>query len=381
MAVTSSPIDVPSVDALRLAQRFERRNRLSACRGLEPAHRILLLAVAATAFIVVAAAGYRFCTSASWWLDPLRTHAPVVALAAAWVVRSRVERVRRVIEQRFASSWLAAAPILSCAIAGMVQRRAASELLIMIGMSCGLIAAAGAINAVPVWNVIAAVVAGAIPGALLGWWSAARPPRVRAENHVRIARRQADRGTTIGLGALGRWAFAERIARLRPRMEARVFGAVLFSMPMGIPPLTAVLLLLSLAVAVIATTLLIAQLAIVPRAADWLRTTPLAARTLTISSGARTCAWQCVYTVAMAAVLAALGTDARTILAIATGWFAWVAASTLTAFAVRHRKDRVRIEIFALATVLAALASIAVPLALVAAAIVAVVQWKRAEAA
>jgi len=325
--------------------------------------------------------GYRVCVHPAWLLDPLRTHWPAVALGAAMITRTGVARSRRNAERRFATSWLAVAPIAPLDVSAMIRRRVLVSFVVVLGAAMLVVEAMGVSGAISTGSVLVAVLAGSLAGALAGWWSGGRTRHAATESRVRIARLPNTRDATIGLTALGRWPFAARFANLRPRFEARVFGAALLSLPMGIPPLVAVLLLLSLAVVVAATTLLKAYVDVVPRAADWLRSTPVTTRDFAISSSVRVLSWQCAYGGAMGLLMAGLGARPIAIVASAAGWIAWVIVSMLTALACRHRRHYMRIELVALGAMLATLATIALPAALVAAVAVWIVQWKRAAAA
>jgi hypothetical protein len=378
MPVTIAPLVVPSTSALRLARSFEYGNRLRAFRALDATGRTLRVAVVALAVTAAFVGGYRLCRDAAWLLDPLRAHLPVVALAAAFVARSSVARARQRGEHRFATSWLIVAPIDPREVTALVRERAFMQAALVLGTAAIFVGAAGWINATSTGSVIVALLAGGIPGALAGWWSGRRPARTHAGKGIRIGRLHDARNGAISLAAVGRWAFAERFSALRPRVDARVFGIALLSMPMGIPPLVAILLLLILTLIASATTLLKAQLTILPRAADWLRTTPLALNDFAVSSCARVFLWQCVYAFAAVLALAALGAGPRAIAATTGGWVACVALSMLTALACRHRPGRLRIELFVLVTVLAAIAAIAYPVAWLTLAAAAIVQWKRA---
>ncbi|MEO5558785.1 MAG: hypothetical protein ABIO49_03405 [Dokdonella sp.] len=381
MTATTAQLGIPILSPLRLARSFEFGNRLRAFHALNATKRILAATAVAVAAAVSIVGGYRLCKDADWLLDPLQTHLPVVALATALMVRSGVARARQQGEHRFATSWLAVAPVDPREVTAAIRERVFVRVVLVLGSAIAFVGSTGWINATPVGSVIAALLAGGIPGALAGWWSGRRPARRGVDGAPRIGRLGPERDHVICLTALGRWAFAERFSALRPRVDARVFGAALLSMPMGIPPLVAILLLLSLVIVVVATTLLKAQLAVIPRAADWLRATPLALNAFTVSSCARVFLWQCGYAIAIALPLAALHAGPRAILATTSGWLAWVALAMVTAMVCRYRPGRLRIELFACAALLAGAATVAAPLALTVWAAAAIIQWKRAEAA
>ncbi|MEO5626476.1 MAG: hypothetical protein ABIQ70_10755, partial [Dokdonella sp.] len=315
-----------------------------------------------------------------WLLDPLQTHLAIVALASALIVRSGVARARHQGEHRFAMSWLAVTPLDPREVTAVIRDRVCLGLMLVLGSVVAFVGATGWINAMPVGSIISALLSGGIPGALVGWFSRRRPAPIGVERGLRIGRLDPTHDHSIRLAALGRWAFAERFSTLRPRVDARVFGTALLAMPMGIPPLVASLLLLSLVIVIVATTLLKAQLAVIPRAADWLRATPLALKDFTLWSCARVFLWQCGYAIAIALPLAALDAGPRAIIATSGSWVAWVALAMLTALACRYRPGRLRFELFACAALLAAAATIATPLALAAGSAAAIVQWKRAAA-
>lgn len=381
MTAATTYLITPGVSALRLARSFEYGNRLRAFRALDAMKRTIVVLGVAFAAAFAFAGGYRLCKGASWLLDPLQTHLAIVALASALIVRSAVARARHHGERRFAASWLAVAPLDPRDVSAVIRDRVCVGLVLVLGSVVACLGAAGWINAEPVGSAIAALLSGGIPGALAGWFSRRRPPPSGVERALRIGRLDPTHDHSIGLAALGRWAFAERFSAMRPRVDARVFGAALLAMPMGIPPSVASLLLLSLVIVIVATTLLKAQLAVIPRAADWLRATPLALKDFTIWSCARVFLWQCAYAIAIALPLALLDVGPRAIFATAGVWVAWVALAMLTALACRHRPSRLRIELFACAALLAAAATIATPLALAAELAAAIVQWKRAAAA
>ena len=381
MTATTAQLAIPMLSPLRLARSFEFANRLRAFRSLDRRHRILVAIAVVIAASFAVTGGYRLCKDACWLLDQLQTHLAVVALVTALMVRSGVARARHRGEHRFTTSWLAVAPIDPREVTAVIRDRVFMRVTLVLGSAVAFVGSAGWINAAPVGSAIAALLAGAIPGALAGWWSGRRPARRGVDGARRIGRLDPTRDHTIRLTALGRWAFAERYCALRPRMDARVLGAALFSMPMGIPPLVAILLVLSLVIVAVATSLLKAQLSVIPRAADWLRTTPLALDAFTVSSCARVFLWQCCYAIAIALPLAGLHAGPRAILATICGWLAWVALAMLTAMVCRYRPGRLRIELFVCAGLLAAAAMVAAPLALVVWSAAAIIQWKRAQAA
>ncbi|MEO5625155.1 MAG: hypothetical protein ABIQ70_03995, partial [Dokdonella sp.] len=111
MTATTAPLVMPILSALRLARSFEVGNRLHAFRALDGARSALVAIAIAFAMGFAIAGGYGLCKNAYWLLDPLRTHLPVVALAAALILRSGVIRARQQGEHRFAMSWLAVAPV------------------------------------------------------------------------------------------------------------------------------------------------------------------------------------------------------------------------------------------------------------------------------
>lgn len=380
MTDTTAQLAIPILSPLRLARSFEFGNRLRSFRALDGRKRILIAIAATIAAAFAIAGGYRFCKDACWLLDPLNAHLPVVALATALMVRSGVARARQQGERRFATSWLAVAPVDPRDVTAVIRDRVFVRAMLVLGSAVAFVGSAGWINAAPVGSVIAALLAGGIPGALAGWSSGRRPVRRGADRGMRIGRLGPTGDHVIRLTALGRWAFAERFSALRPRVDARLFGAALLSMPMGIPPLVAILLLLSLVIIVVATTLLKAQLAVIPRAADWLRATPLPLNAFIVSSCARVFLWQCGYVIALALPLTALNAGPRELLATTGGWVAWVALAMLTAMVCRYRPDHLRFELFACAALLAAAATIAAPLALAAWSAAAIIQWKRAAA-
>lgn len=381
MTATTAHFIVPSLSALRLARSFAVDNRLRAFRALNATRRTLVATAAAFAAVVAIAGAYRLCKDAFWLLDPLRTHLPVVALATALILRSGVARARQQGEHRFATSWLAVTPVDPGEVTAVIRDHACVGVMLVLGSAVAFVGAAGWINATPVGSVIAVLLAGGFAGALAGWWSRRQPARRGAEGGLRIGRLDPTRDRTIRLAALGRWAFAERFSALRPRVDARVFGTALLAMPMGIPPLIAILLLLSLMIVAFATSLLKAQLAIIPRAANWLRATPLAVNDFTLWSCTRVFLWQCAYASALAVPLAMLGAEPRAILVTTGSWIACVALAMLTAVACRHRPGRLYMELFACSALLAVAATIAAPLALAAWSAAAIVQWKRAATA
>jgi len=381
MTASATHAVLPAPSALRLARRFEYANRLRAFRELTPRRRHLLMIASVALLIATLVVGYQVCRGTAWLLALLRTHWPAVVVVAALIARSQIARSRRRAEHRFRTSWLAVTPIAPRDVSAMVRRNVLVPFVAGLGTAMVFVGAAGVVNESATGGVAAALLAGSLAGALAGWWSGGRLPRIATESDVRIGRLRDERAAPIGLAALGRWPFAERFANLRPRVDARVFGTALLSLPMGIPPFVAVLLLLALAVAVAAASLLKAQLGVVPRADDWLRSTPLALNDFAVASSARGLAWQCAYAIAMGLLLAALGARPMVIVASVAGWIAWVAVSMLTAFACRHRPRQVRTELLVLGVTLAALATVAPPAVLVAAAAAAIVQWKRAAAA
>jgi hypothetical protein len=346
----------PSANPILLAWRFERRRRVRQFFARRARAGTLLALIGVFAGIAAVALGQRLRGDAAALVALLPAHLLSLAVAATLVATSAIVHGRRHAERQWATAWLASAPIAARDMRAALRRRLAARWLPAAVVVLVLLAAAGTVGAVTVAAPIGAVALGFAGGAVIGWYAggrAAHAPSVATLPRLRQARHE--HAFEVTLTALGRWPFAQLRAALAPRVHAQIVGAALVGMPMGIPAHVVVLALLLIATALGATALLNAQLAVIPRAADWLRATPLASGRFTLALCRRALAGQLVAGACGALLLAALGVAPVRALALAAAWLAWVLTATACALARRHRTGPLRVELVAYAALLLAL--------------------------
>lgn len=357
---------VTSANPILLAWRFERRRRMRRFFARRGRAAALLALIGVFAGVAAIASIQRLREEAAALVVLLQAHPLPLAVAATLVATSVVLQGRRNLERQWAGAWLASAPIAASDARAALRRRLAARWLPAAAAVFVLLTTAGAAGAVAVAAPLGAVALGFASGTVIGWYAGGRAAHAPATAALpRLRRPRHEQTFAVTLTALGRWPFAQLRAALAPRVHARIVAAALVSMPMGIPAHVVVLALLLIATALAANTLLNAQLTVIPRAADWLRATPLAPARFAFALCRRAVTAQLVAGACGALLLAGLGVAPVRAIAIAAAWLTWVLTATARALARRHRAEPLRVELAAYAALLLALAATLPPALLV----------------
>lgn len=315
-----------------------------------------LLALAGVLAAAVAFVAWRYLRAdGGALLAVLRGQPLLVSVASFALAWSLTRNARRRAIDGWATSWLATAPLDARerldATRREVARRVAPPLAAVLAVPLAAMAASG----VDASQTIALAGAGLALGALAGWRSAAAPSSVEGSQVPRLSARRRATSNAADLAALARWPFARLLADADPRRHAQLLAGVLLTLPMGVPPVVAVLVVLLTAGAIAAHALLQALLATIPHAAAWARATPLPLgafiRSLCLRSGVALAAT----IVLSATLLALLGASSRAALAFAGLALAWSITAIAHALASRHHAERARGERIAVALAMLAL--------------------------
>lgn len=337
--------------ALRLQARLEARARWRPWRRHPLACAIGGVLVLAAALVAWA----RLRTDGAALLAMLEAQPLVVALASLALGWNLTRAARRRTQQAFAASWLATAPLDAQEILAATRRRVACRVLPVFAALFAVPLAATAASGADAARTLTLLGGGFLVGALAGWRSAARAHIAAADPVPRLSRGRVAISDTAGFAALARWPFARMLADANPRQHAQLVAGVLLTLPMGVPPSTA-LLIVSLAASLIAAyAVLQALLATIPDAAAWLHATPLPlsafARSLCLRGGIALLA-----AILLAALLLlALGASRASVLAFGAVASAWCITAIGNALASRRLPERARGERIALALAVLAL--------------------------
>jgi hypothetical protein len=336
----SPPLQAAPLPALRLQARLLANARRR--HWLRHGPLLALAGVLATALAFVA--WRRLQTDGGVLLALLRNQPLAVVVAGFALAWNLTRNARRRVQQAFATSWLATAPLDARQVLAATRRavawRVTPPLVAVLAMPLAAAAASGADAS----QTLALTGAGLVLGALAGWRFGARADADATVAVPRLSARRRAASNAAGLGALARWPFARLLADANPRLHAQSIAGVLLMLPMSMPPSDAVMIVLLAASVVTAYSLLQALLATVPDAAAW-------ARPLCLRSGIALAA-----TIAIATLLLTLlGASPIAAFAFAIVASAWCVTAIGHALALRHRSERERGERIAIALAVLAL--------------------------
>jgi hypothetical protein len=347
----SPPLQAAPLPALRLQARLLANARRR--HWLRHGPLLALAGVLATALAFVA--WRRLQTDGGVLLALLRNQPLAVVVAGFALAWNLTRNARRRVQQAFATSWLATAPLDARQVLAATRRavawRVTPPLVAVLAMPLAAAAASGADAS----QTLALTGAGLVLGALAGWRFGARADADATVAVPRLSARRRAASNAAGLGALARWPFARLLADANPRLHAQSIAGVLLMLPMSMPPSDAVMIVLLAASVITAYSLLQALLATIPDAAAWTRATPLPlgtfARSLCLRSGIALAA-----TIAIATLLLTLlGASPIAAFAFAIVASAWCVTAIGHALALRHRSERERGERIAIALAVLAL--------------------------
>lgn len=307
---------------------------------------------------------------------------PLPALAAVATLAGLASlHQRRRLRADFSSSWLAALPIT----AHVRDRAFALRVLIpivavVIGAAFVLAIAARLTHPASGDGWLPGLFVGAgMIGASVGWLLGARdprPPRLRAP-------RLPSRTTRVvpGLAALGRWPLAQALAGSSPALHARALGALLLTIPIGVPGHVCMLLIVLWATALVLVEVGRGLLVTIPAAAAWLHSTPLTLPVLARSLCAPAFGIQIAAALTAAIVLIVLGVQPPVAGLLAAFWLSIVISLIGIALTCRHRPQHMHRELLVVGTIGLLLVSTAPPLLAIAFPFFWLWQWRRAKQA
>jgi len=277
----------------------------------------------------------------------------------------------------FANAWLAALPIPSRAREWSLALRSVVPVVTILVVAWTLLA-------VSVYTTAAAAelrlltIAGVtgLGAAALGWWRGARDPRA----HHRPLRLSRSAGRS-GSAALARLPFAHALATADPGLHARTIGALILTIPIGVPLHVCVLMMASWVSALGLIELARGTVVCVPVAATWLRSTPLSAGSFAHALHARALAVQLIGTVSIVLLLLAFELPTISAVVLAAGWLTLVVTLAGIALACRYQPRAIRAEILIVAATALLLAATAPALVLIAFPVLWIRLWQRARQA
>ncbi|MEP7098239.1 MAG: hypothetical protein ABI748_11290 [Dokdonella sp.] len=352
-----------TANPILLALTFARRRRVQRALAQRGVAACCIVAFVVLSALIALGALPLLHLHGAMLLAPLIAHTFAATLATVAISWAATARSRRRIEWQLAQSWLACAPISVRDRLAALRWRVGGEVLVPFAAVLASIFAAGLASGTVITPLIAAAALGFATGAALGWRTGAKPARSRAAAPPRLRPSRAATSLVASLAPLEHWPFAQLRAAANPRLEVRLLGALLLSLPMGIPP-AIVLLLLAFAVTVLAAlSLLRASLVMIPQGADWLRATPLDLGAFVRACCLRAGAWQVVLAAICDGIAHVLGAPTGAVFAFTSAWLVICITASVSALACRHRPARLMIERVGIGALLLAIASVA-PLAL-----------------
>jgi hypothetical protein len=349
--IPSASVPSAPVSALRLQARLLAKAR----RRLWLRHTPLL-ALAGVLTAAVAFVAWRRLQADGGALLALLRNQPlmvvVAGLALAWTL---TRNARRRTLQSLARSWLTTAPLdtreVLAATRLAVAWRVMPPLLATLAVPLAAMAASGTDGS----QTIALAGAGFAVGTLAGWRSGAHPNAAAPVTVPRLSAQSRATSNAAGLAALARWPFARLLADADPRRHAQLIAGVLLTLPMGMAPAVAVLIVLLAASLLAAHSLLQALLATIPDAAAWTRATPLPLGAFTQSLCLRSGVALAAIVAIASAALVLLGASPLAASAFTTLALAWSVTAIVHALASRHQAGRARKERIAIALAMLAL--------------------------
>lgn len=364
-------------DALRMATAFAWRNRWRALRTASPSRRITGIAALVLPGIALVWLGASLLEHAGDVVGVLvRYPLPVLAVVGL-VCANACQRRRRRLAREFLHGWLAALPIaLRTREWSLALRAAGPPVTIRVAVWTLLAVGVYTTAAAAELRLLAIVGMGGLGAAALGWWRGARDPRPRHS-----ALRLSHSAGRTGPAALARLPFAQVLATADPGLHARTIGALVLTIPIGVPLHVCVLMIVSWVSALGLIELARGMLACVPVAATWLRSTPLSIGSLAHTLLARALAVQAIGSSLMVLLLLAFGLPAISVVVLVVAWLALVVTLAGIALACRYQPHAIRTEVLIVAAIALLLAATAPWLLLIAIPVLWVRVWQRARQA
>jgi hypothetical protein len=339
---------------LLLAEWIAARNRIARARPHAAAIAVVSVVAIGALAVVLLTAGSRLPAL----LDGLLNYRVLTMLVAAMFAAFTVARRVRHTAERYAKSWLIAAPIrplsrgfalLSVSIAPLIlQLLAVSMLLAIAGAVAGV--AASTVLELIAWIAVAAVV-----GAMIGGWSARRPHMAAMEGS-RYAATPRQSSTAPSLAALSGWPLAQVRVWGRPdNSRMLVAAAALFGVMSGSSAAHGLSVIAIWLLGGYLVGLLNAVLHVAREAALWLRSTPISFAKFAWAVARRALLHQVVATVLAAGLIMVLGAPPLFALYLAALWLTIVGLACSIGLADSYRA---RLPFFKIAVSFATLATV-----------------------
>lgn len=267
---------MPNANAALLARRLEIRHRVRR----HARHPALWLSVAGLIAAIAAAARVAPVAGVRELLDTALAHPERSFGLIAILAGLRALRLRRAWLSERAHGWLGALPIAPAQAARAdALRLAGAQLAVLAVMLAGLALAAvasGSARGAPALAALSGggVLCGSLAGGLLG----RRPARPRARRSLRASARIGR--TASGWRVLAGWPLRQTRAQADPGVHARLIGALLLAMPLGVSMMDVLRILMALVGVLAAAEYLRGQLVVIAASGGWLRSAALAPRHL-----------------------------------------------------------------------------------------------------
>lgn len=305
-----------AVDALALAAHVTWHNRRDALRAYR---RPLLIAapLGIAALVVIGFALHANADTVATLLTQAINFPLVVIVAIGWLVASTVARQRRSARRDARLSWLATLPMATTAFERQARRRVVIQLLLFAVVVIGLLLAVALLVALPTRtaNTAAVLIAAAcVLGASLGWSLGGREPRSPRLRLLAAGTKRRDAGY-----ALGRWPLRHSRASADIGLHARAIGALLLSLPMGVPAIAALCIIVFGLAAFAAWDLLRGLLTTTMQSAGWLRSLPLRPRSALVALGVPALLGLLIALTLMMLALTPAGIPRSTVIAVVVG--------------------------------------------------------------
>ena len=271
-----------AVKLLAIVGRLARRNRW---QQLARSHVALVVVAVGIAIAMLTWLANSYTTDiadgAAWVLRfPL-----LIVVIVGWVALIFAARQRRRSRRDAEHSWLAALPLGEQAFAVAARRSVAAVLAITLAMALSLLFALGWLVALPVQSMVTMALlltTGALLGAVIGWTLARKAPRPKRIRLPNIATHAETRRFE-----LGRWPVSHSRAHADFALHARAIGALLLSLPIGVPALVVIAIIVFGLMALVIFDITRALLTTTNQAGAWLRSLPLNPHQATLALGGR----------------------------------------------------------------------------------------------
>ncbi|MEO6075803.1 MAG: hypothetical protein ABIP56_03250, partial [Dokdonella sp.] len=261
---------------LALGNRWQQRDRRFV------AIVVALVAVAIASLVWLATAHPASITGGV----TLALRIPIVTVViVGWITMSVTARQRRQSRRDAERSWLAALPLGNQAFEADARHRIAKILAGALALALVVLGALSWMLELPsrsVFTLSFLLIVGTTLGAVVGWTLASkdrRPSKVRLPASATTTRTQRF--------PLGRWPLCHSRAHADLALHARAIGALLLSLPIGVPAEAVVAIIVFGLAALAIRDVSRALLTTTQLAGAWLRSLPLEARKSTLELGGR----------------------------------------------------------------------------------------------